>query len=166
MNRQQKADNRRINLYRIIRYGLVILLIVMIILFSGNRESKTPFDRMAASVSGHIQSDSMKQDELRYLKKYYGLNADDYEGVLIYTPATNMSACEALLIKLKSADQSDDVEAAIQSRIASQDQIFRGYAPEQVELLEQAVVDVQGNYVFYIVDDNAAQIDEVFRSGL
>ena len=85
---------------------------------------------------------------------------------MIYTPTTNMHANEVLLIRLKDTRQADPVSAAIQERIESQRGIFQGYAPEEVGLLDNAVLDVQGNYILYIVDDNAAAVDEVFRSSL
>ena len=155
------------NLYRVIRWCLVIILAVVIIVsLARKKESRVPFETVSASVSAHIQSEKMEHNAERFLKKYYGLNASDYDGVLIYTPAESMFANEAVLVKLKDASQADEVVAAIEDRIKSQLNVFEGYAPREVSLLEDAVLDVQGNYILYIVDGDATAVDEVFRSSL
>ncbi len=77
-----------------------------------------------------------------------------------------MFANEALLVKLKDISQQEEIVTAIEERIESQLNVFEGYAPREVGLLEDAVVDVQGNYILYIVDGDAALVDEVFRSSL
>ena len=157
----------QINIYRVIRYGLLLcLFVVVIVLLSRNRESKVPFETVSAAVAESIHTDNAMPGSDRFLKKYFGLNPDDYDGVMIYTPTTNMHANEVLLIRLKDTRQADPVSAAIQERIESQRGIFQGYAPEEIGLLDNAVLDVQGNYILYIVDDNAAAVDEVFRSSL
>lgn len=86
--------------------------------------------------------------------------------MLIYVPGTNMYANEALLIRLSDISQAESVRTAIEERIDTQREIFAGYAPEQTALLERAVVDVRGNYILYVTDDDADRIDEVFRSAL
>ena len=165
--RSRAELERKLNIYRIVRYGMVIaLFIVVIVALSGNRESKAVFDEVSAAVAGSISTDNAAKSPVRYLKKNFGLNAEDYEGVLIYTPTTNMHANEMLLIKLRDTSQADSVRAAIEERISSQLNIFEGYAPDEVNLLNNAIVDVRGNYIFYITDDNAQKADEVFRKSL
>ena len=150
-----------------IRYGLLLVfLIVVIVSLSGKGVSRKSFESVSAAVSSSIRTDKCIKDSERYLKKYFGLNADDYDGVLIYIPATNMYANEVLLIKLKDTSQADTVSAAIEKRIDSQINIFEGYAPLEVALLKNAILDVRGNYILYVVEDDAAAIDEAFRGSL
>jgi len=159
--------NGRILLFRIVRYGLLLLLVVAgVLLLTRNRTSNVPFETVSARLQESIDSDHMTKEQVRFLKKFYGLNAEDYEGVLIYVPGTNMYANEVLLIRLSDTSQADSVREAIEERIDTQHNIFAGYAPEQTALLEQSVVDVQGNYVLYVTDYDADRIDEVFRSAL
>ena len=154
-------------IYLVVRYALLLALVItVIVIASGRSESKAAFSDVAAAVSKYLTSDQMQPGSDRYLKKIYGLNASDYEDVLIYIPTTNMSAHEMLLIKLASADQADAVEEAIRERIESQLNIFEGYAPEQVAMLDRAIVDPRGNYILYISGDEPEKIDEVFRNSL
>ena len=154
-------------IYFVIRYGLLLALIVVVIISAtGNRESNAPFEKVSSAVSAQVTSDGMEKAESRYLKKIYGLNAGDYEDVMIYIPANGMSAEELLLIRLSSSAQSDEVLEAIQERIDSQYNVFEGYAPEQVAILERAIVDPRGNYILYISGEDAEKADEVFRNSL
>lgn len=165
-NRTANAYNKLL-IYRVVRYGLILLLVVIaILLLTRNKESSVPFDTVAANVRGSITSDQMQESPARYLKKNFGLSPEDYEGVMIYTPGTNMYANEVLLIRLKDTAQAESVEQAIRRRIESQIQIFEGYAPEPTALLQQAIVDVRGNYILYVTDAQANPIDEVFRKSL
>lgn len=155
------------NYYRIIRYALIVLIITAIILFLMQKaESKAPFEQVASAVTEKLDTTHMEKNSARFLKKYFGLNAEDYEEVLIYTPITNMDAQEMLLIRLKDASQSETVLSAIQTRIDSQLEIYEGYAPEEVALLDAAVVDDRGNYILYIVGNNAEEVDDAFRNSL
>ena len=165
VNKQSLQKKGRI--YFVIRYGLLIALVVAVIIFaSGRKQSSASFDKVKNAVTGLAVSDQMQNAESRYLKKIYGLNAVDYEDVLIYIPTTNMSAQELLLVKLSDVSQSETVVQAIQERIDSQYNIFEGYAPEQVAMLDRAIIDPQGNYILYVSGDNAEKIDEVFRNSL
>lgn len=167
MRSARSALVRKGRIYFIIRYGLLTALIAAVIVFTtGRKESQASFETVSKAIASFAVSDQMESANARYLKKIYGLNAEDYENVMIYIPTTNMSAQELVLIKLSSPGQSDAVVQALQDRIDSQFQIFEGYAPEQVALLNSAIVDPQGNYILYISGDNAEQIDQAFRSSL
>lgn len=111
-------------------------------------------------------SESMQQAENRMVKRFYGLNPQDYEGVVLYAPLDNMDAHELLLVKLSSVSQSEAVEEAIQSRLATQKNSFEGYGAEQTKLLNNCVVKVQGNYILFVVGENAAQTEQAFLNSL
>ena len=162
-----KMRQRRQIIYLVIRYALLAMLLFAVIFFIFRKtDSDTPFETMSAAVSESLHSDRIERNSMRFLKKNFNLSSDDYEGVLIYTPLSNMDAEEVLLIKLKSTDQADSVRAAIESRMQAQREIYEGYAPLEVAKLDNAVVDVQGNYVLYAVGDFAQDTDKIFRDNL
>ena len=99
-------------------------------------------------------------------KKFYGLNASDYEGVTLYAPETNMNAQELLIVKLKDSSQAEAVTKAINSRLETQKSSFEGYGIEQFDMLENHILDVQGNFILYIVHPDAAKADQAFRNSL
>ena len=77
-----------------------------------------------------------------------------------------MDAEELLIVKLKDTSQAEAVETAINKRLETQKNSFEGYGIEQYDLLEKHVLDVQGNYILYVVHTDAAKADQAFRDSL
>ena len=71
-----------------------------------------------------------------------------------------------LLVKLADVSQADDVEAAVETRISNQENAFEGYGAEQYQLLQEHVLSVQGNYVFFLVHPDARQAQKAFLDSL
>ena len=160
-----KANNI---IYTIIRILLVAGLIaaIVIFVFLRNSESLTPAQEVFDKVTATVNSEKMEISTDRYFKKYYGLNAADYDGVLYYAPVSNMDAEELLVVKLKSTDQAEALTEAILERQAGKEQSFEGYAPEQYALAQDYILDVQGNYILFVIDPNAEEIDSAFAGAL
>ncbi|MDO4337198.1 MAG: DUF4358 domain-containing protein [Eubacteriales bacterium] len=143
-----------------------LLLVFIVFLQMGEKDSKTSIEEAARAVTGAINMESMEEGGNRILKKFYGLNAGDYEGVCFYAPTSNMDAQELLIVKLKDDSQSETVAAAVQSRLESQKASFEGYGVEQFALLEKHVLDIRGNYILYIVHPDAQAADRAFADCL
>ena len=75
--------------------------------------------------------EGMTKGTTQDLKRYYGLNAQDYDGVALYIPNDVMSVNELLIIKLKDESQAEQVEAAAKERLKTQKTSFEGYAPSR-----------------------------------
>lgn len=159
--------NKKISILTPIRIGMVVILLVFIILLqAGNKNSNSTLNAVTDSVIKAIKVEGMEESSNRMFKKFYGLNASDYEGVTLYAPVTNMNAEELLIIKLKDRSQAESVTEAINSRLETQKSSFEGYGIEQFDLLENHVLDVQGNFILYIVHPDATKADQAFRSSL
>ncbi len=157
----------RIMIFRIIRGAAVILLLVYVFsLFGSGKTSSAAFEDVEKAVTQAVDTQTMIKAENRMIKRLYGLSAGDYEGIMLYYPTTNMGAEEILLVKLADTSQSESVAAAVNERLATQKKSFDGYGEAQTALLNAAVVDVQGNYILFVVNENAQAIDEAFRESL
>lgn len=159
--------NKKISFLTPIRIGMAVILLAFIILLQiGNKNSNSTLNAVTDSVIKSIKVDGMEESSNRLFKKFYGLNANDYEGVTLYAPVTNMNAEELLIIKLKDSSQAEAVTKAINSRLETQKSSFEGYGIEQFDLLENHILDVQGNFILYIVHPDAAKADQAFRNSL
>lgn len=157
--------NKKISILTPIRIGMVVILLVFIILLQvGNKNSNSTLNAVTDSVIKAIKVEGMEESSNRMFKKFYGLNASDYEGVTLYAPVTNMNAEELLIIKLKDRSQAESVTEAINSRLETQKSSFEGYGIEQFDLLENHILDVQGNFILYIVHPDATKADQAFRT--
>jgi len=155
------------NNLKVVNFVLIALLIVFIArLLSGGKASSTPIETVTAEVTSAADLTNLTQADSQKLKKYYGLNANDYDGVTFYLGNSNMDVDEILIVRMKDTSQENTLKDAMQKRIDTQTQSFEGYGVSQTKLLRDSVMDVQGNYALLIVNGKAAEADEAFRKSL
>ena len=149
-------NKQNISILTILRITMVAaLLIFMIVLQGGNRSSNASLESVSQEVLGAADQEGMQESNNRMFQKFYGLDAQDYEGVTLYSPVSNMDAQELLIVKLKDSSQAEAVTEAINSRLETQMNSFEGYGIEQYAMLEDHILDVQGNFILYVVNPNA-----------
>ena len=87
----------------VIKYALVAVIVVyvalLLIFTSGSTKS---FAAVEKKVEASLDTKAMKKAGVQGLKRYYGLNSADYEGVMLYTAESSMSAQEILLVKISA----------------------------------------------------------------
>lgn len=159
----------RVNIMRAVRAILAVAMLIFVsTLFGGGKSiSNAAFADVKAAVISGVDMSEMQMAENRMIKRLYGISSGDYENVVLYYPTTNMGAEEILLVQLSDPSQSDALVAAIESRLATQKKSFDGYGAEQTDLLTNfSRIDVQGNYVLFVVNKNAATIAANFENSL
>ena len=145
---------------------LIFLLVFIAGLMRGDKISEAPIEDVAAAVTGSTDMTDLSPADNRTVKRLYGINANDYDGVALYVSDSNMKVEEVLVVKLKDVSQADAIESAVQSRVDTQLQSFEGYGPEQCKLLDDHVLDIQGNYVLFVVNGEAQAADKAFQKSL
>ena len=160
-------NKKSVSVLTIIRIAMVAALLIFFIVFQvGNKSSNASLESVSENVVGTLDLEGMQESNNRMFQKFYGLDAEDYEGVTLYSPASNVDAQELLIVKLKDTSQAEAVTEAINSRLETQMNSFEGYGIEQYAMLEDHVLDVQGNFILYVVHPNAGSADEAFRNSL
>lgn len=149
------------------KYAVLLAIIVFVVItFVTNQAGKAPFDSVEASLDAAVDTSVLVKADSYELKRLYGLNPADYEGVVLYRASFAMSAEEVLVIKTASRTQLEEVQAAIDRRLKSRKNDFEGYLPEEAKLISDAVVQVRGNYIFMIASANQDQYRKVLLKGL
>lgn len=143
-----------------------LIAAIVFFIFLKKKESKADFSYVSAIVENSITSDRMEESTSRFFKKYYGLNSEDFDGVLLYAPVSNMDAEEVLLVKCKTDEQAESLVEIIEERQQTKENTFAGYAPEQYDLCQNYILDQQGHYIIFIVSGDADIIDAAFRGSL
>lgn len=157
----------KIPVLEVIKWLLVAAVVVFLYFSSAQgRESQTEFSVMSEAIAGAADLSAMQQADNQMVKRLYGLNPDDYEGVLLYYPTTNMGAEEILLVKLKDTSQQETVKTAMETRVENQKASFDGYGIDQYEMLEQSVLEVRGNYMLLVVAGDTAPVRQAFLDAL
>ena len=152
---------------RIISIAMVAaLVIVIIVAMASTGGSAKPIEEVSADAVSLFENEYAEKASERMFKKYYGLNAADYDGVVLYLPKSNIDAQELLIVKCKDEVQSAELINAIESRLDSQKNIFESYEPEQYDLCCRAVVTERGNYILFAVHPDAESINAAFKKAL
>ena len=83
----------------ILKYISICLLggYVMLVFLNTSGSTK-PFDEVKKAIQKEINTENLKDVSTQGLKRYYGLNGAQYDGVMMYVSASSMSAEEILLI--------------------------------------------------------------------
>ena len=151
----------------IVKYILIILLLVFIGgLLKNGEVSNSKISKVTENVTKSMDMEKLTESDHRMVKRLYGINANDYEGVSLYVAGSNMEVEELLIVKLKSTEQAEAVEEAIKKRLDRQLESFEGYGPEQCTMLNDHVLDVKGNYILYVVNNKAKAADKAFQKSL
>lgn len=154
-------------LMEVIKWLFVLVVVVFLLSrVTGNRQSAAPFESVSGAVTSAADLSNMQEADHQMVKRLYGLNPSDYEGILLYTPTTNMGAEEILLVKLADTAQQDAVVSAIESRVATQMDSFEGYAVTQYEMLQNSVTEVRGNYILLVVAADTTPVVQAFTGAL
>ena len=155
------------NWLALIRGGMLILLLFFIVgLMGSDKTSKAEIATVEKAIEKQVPLTGMHSVQNQMLKRLYGLNGNDYEGVVLYISDSNMGAEELLVVKLSDTSQEDAVREAVETRVQNQENSFEGYGVEQYQLLQEQVLDVEGNYVFFMVHKEAAKAQSAFQDSL
>lgn len=146
--------------------SVVLILVYIMLLLIYTSGSTKPFADIAAEVEQNLDTETLVKMDTQALKRYYGLNSADYEGVMLYASQFNISAEEVLMIEVKSDQQMQEVRDAVDKRLETRLQTFEGYAPEQVQLIEQAQIQVRGQILFLAVSPHAESYAAAFAKSL
>ena len=150
-----------------IRYGMLMLLVVFIVaLLGADKTSETKIETVEKAVEKEVPLTGMHSVQSQMVKRLYGLNVNDYEGVVLYISDSNMGTEELLIVKLADTSQAEAVESAVQTRIENQENSFEGSGVDQYQLLQEHVLDVEGNYVFFMVHKEAQKAQKAFLNNL
>ncbi len=160
--------NKKITTLKCLRWALVLVAVVSLVaMFNTNTISDADPEAVAAAVVEQIDMENMLKADNQMFKRFYGLDPSSFEACILYYPSTNMMAEELLILKLSDLSQQEAVRSAIEARINTQKTTFEGYGVEQYDLLtNNAVVEIRGNYVLFVVNARSAQAHKAFLDAL
>ena len=111
-------------------------------------------------LTGVSFAEQLQQTSEKIALKRLGINESDIESCVAYT-STNAVVDEFAVVK---ATNIDNVTAAINAHIANQISTYESYAPDEVTKLNNAVVQVVGDYVIYVVSPDGAMAQNIVDS--
>lgn len=164
---QQPTQTKMLNVYTVIEILLLCgLAVFLVLLLRQEPKTEKSIEDLQTPILKELNLDVMQEGADQDVKRVFGLNAEDYDGICYYMPSSEMDVCELLLVKLKDNDQKDAVVSAAQVRLDTQKQNFDGYGTNQTALLEDAIIDTAGGCVLYVVAENPQAADDAFHDAL
>ena len=159
--------DRLMKVFGAVKYVLLIFLLMFIVsLMRGDKISDTPIEDVTEAVTAAADMTDLSLADNRTVRRLYGINVNDYEGINLYVSDSNMKVEEVLVVKLKDASQAGGVESAVRSRVDTQFQSFEGYGPAQCKLLDDHVLDTEGKYLLFVVNEKAQAADHALQNSL
>ena len=129
---------------------LVLAAAFLVAISMGSRSSTADFSTVSQAVTAAADLTDTLEGDSQMIRRLYGLDPGDFDGAMLYYPATNMGSRELLLIKLRDRSQEETVRAAMEKRLTTQQDAFEGYAPEQYAMVKSGVVEIRGGYALLI----------------
>ena len=110
---------------------------------------KAPFNEMATM--------DITSEELSMLME---VNAEDVEAVIGKIPMMNVHASMYLVIEAKEGSV-ETVKEKVDAYALAQEEQWQRYLPEQYELVKQRKTGVVGNYVYLIIAETSADLEQL-----
>lgn len=144
--------------------AIISALILSIVCLAGCGGSEIDMTAAANSLLTEVTfAEELQPTSENIALRRLGINETDVESCIAYA-STNAVVDEFAVVK---ATNPEGVESSIRSHIDSQIQTYQSYAPDEVEKLNSAIVQVSGNYVIYVVssDNSSAQsvVDSIIK---
>ena len=144
---------------------LVCILALLLLAGCGNKsEGTAPVEKNLEDIYAQIEpqlpemmklSDSMMLDLL-------GIKAEFCSQALVYICADGLQVDEIWLIKAANAESMSTLKTLAQNRLESQKDIYQSYAPDQYAILEQGEIRTEGDYLCFVVSQNAGKLADIF----
>ena len=151
----------------ILKWASFAALVFFVFFLSGrDTESTADFDAVAAAVTAAADTEPMQAADNQMIRRLYGLDPAEFEGVLCYYPSSNMGVEEVFLIKLSALEQQESAEAAVKARRDGQRTAFDGYGIEQCAMLDASVIDVKGNYILFVCAADPQPVLDAFLGAI
>ena len=97
------------------------------------------------------------------LQDMYGIDPALLDEYVAKIPGMNVHATEFFVAKVKDGNM-DAVKNGIESRLNALDQTWSQYLPDQYELVQNAKTVEEGNYILFVVSENADAVASAFST--
>ena len=166
-NRREIKDRHHVNLIFVSKFIVVAFILMYVAgLFSFTSGSTKSFEEVAGPVDGMINKRRMSKASERDIKKLYGLNIGEYDGVLCCIAKNNLSSEEVIVVKVKEESQIKEVKDAVQKRLECRKEDFHGYAPDEEKSIDDAIVSIRGKFLFMAVGPDSEMQKDAFYNAL
>lgn len=131
-----------------------------------NTVNAEPSD-ITSAVLVEIPINSAIEKGLDDLSMYFTeLDTTGLESVSYYMCASGAYPDEIAVMKFTSEELAGQGRTAVQSRLDKQISVYESYTPDEMYKLEGAIIETNGNYLYYLVTSDNAKAEEIVKGFL
>lgn len=93
---------------------------------------------------------------------YFGINRENVVNAAGKIPSMNVHSSMYIIIEAKDG-KAEDVKAELNTYAENYEQMWSTYLPDQYELVKNRRLGSTGNYVYLIIAENAAELEELIK---
>lgn len=117
---------------------------------------------VTAAVLAEIPINSAIEKGIDDLSVYFAdLDTTALEAASYYMCASGAYPDEIAVFKFTSAELAETGKNAVQTRLEKQISVYESYTPDEMYKLDGAVLEVKGNYVYYLVTSDNTRAKEI-----
>ena len=164
MHKRKKINLYKRNKYRnyyLIEIAIIIALFIGLYPMLGVKTADMA--KIKSDLEKTINLDCVNVGDEKTLKNLYYINKNDIEDFISYAPKSNMEVEEILVLKTKEGTDISEIKSKINKRLEKQGESFKNYRPEKYNIIENAVLEEEGQYLIFIVSENASAIKKIIK---
>ncbi|MDD4376764.1 MAG: DUF4358 domain-containing protein [Eubacteriales bacterium] len=142
---------------------IVILIAFLALVYANGNAKNVPMSEISKALISKTDISKMEKCKNKDLTQFIGINYKNYDSYIYYKGKEALSVEELLIVKANNKEDLNSVRDAVESRIDSQISTFEGYGPKQVSQLNNNIIKVKGQYLFYCVSDTPEVYEGVFK---
>lgn len=144
--------------------ALLVFIIVLMVVNSGGTNKSA--EQIAAPAAKVLDVSKMTKKTAAVAGTVFEFDREKAEGIVYYDYENVMNVSEMLVVKLNDEADAQEFKSAVEKRVEKQKALFKSYAPDQYDLLENSVIETSGNTVFYCTAKNADDVYHAFKKAL
>ena len=141
--------------------GLLILALILPVLLKERvrGDVTVPEIRQALeSVTYAGEADTLKQPgDAMDVRRIYRINDPAPDSFYVRLPESNMDVTEEIFLIAENEESAEDYLVRLEQRLDSRKRDFESYGTDQMKLLDSAVIERKGKYVFLIISPKAEE---------
>lgn len=149
------------------KYYLIEIAIIMIIfigLYPILRVKTADMDAIRNDLDKYYTNqDLVEVGDKKRLSNLYYINENEVEDFVSYTPRTNMDVEEVLVLKVNENKNVSEIKEKINKRLQKQGESFKNYRPEKYKVIEDAILEQEGQYLIFIVSENSLAVKKIIK---
>ncbi len=101
-----------------------------------------------------------------FISNYYGIDVGSLEEYVFSMSEAAISAETVVILKAKDAGSTAGLSAALQTVIDQKKSEMENYLPDQFQIVDKSSVQVNGNYVYLVISEQAGAINQIIQAGI